>query len=486
MTTWTIMVYISADNLLANFAIESLKQLRDAAGKGLPDSASDNICVVSELDDSQQPHARLYFFDGNAKKQATSIEESRIKEKEIAKLELKTICNVDMTRPGTLTEFINFACERSRTEHYCLVLWGHGIELLLDEDRRFGATEKPVRRYLSIGDLRNGLLDTNLVKRRVQGNPEAHLDIVVFDACSMSMVELASELAGCADFMVASQEDVPDASFPYEKILLELRNHGIGNNVREVCKKIPELYSVAFEDYVATPNTGVKGITLSSLDLGKTHDITEALKILARALSAASSELSLRMLVLAARKKAQDFVFGLLVDLYDFCECLEVELKQAHHNSPNLLSACAGVRRVLELDQNGIVVVNHTNEEPRRSHGLSIYFPYKDDDKTDEAEIQFAKGTGRQPLKGTGRKPLKERIMRIQELEADFASLNQFGETEWMEFIRHGWSMIMAKGAPFELDRYYSAEQVAQNLLSDPKPPKILSMPPGSDLGRTG
>ena len=29
---WTIMVYINADNVLANFAIESLKQLRNAAG----------------------------------------------------------------------------------------------------------------------------------------------------------------------------------------------------------------------------------------------------------------------------------------------------------------------------------------------------------------------------------------------------------------------------------------------------------------------
>jgi len=29
---WTIMVYISADGVLANFAVESLKQLKRAAG----------------------------------------------------------------------------------------------------------------------------------------------------------------------------------------------------------------------------------------------------------------------------------------------------------------------------------------------------------------------------------------------------------------------------------------------------------------------
>ncbi len=31
MTKWTVMVYISADDVLANFAIDSLKQLRQAA-----------------------------------------------------------------------------------------------------------------------------------------------------------------------------------------------------------------------------------------------------------------------------------------------------------------------------------------------------------------------------------------------------------------------------------------------------------------------
>src|SRR6266446_5350361 len=451
MADWTIMMYISADNLLANFAIETLKQLRDAAGK--PDPNGDNVSVVAEFDDSQQPHARMYFFDGDPKNRALSIEASRIEEKEIAKL--KTLCNVNMTRPETLTEFNDYACKKSRTDHYCLVLWGHGIELLLDEERRFGDSEKPVRRYLSIGNLTEALQKTKLLNKQVEGKPEAHLDIIGFDACSMSMVEVASELRGCADFMVASQEDVPDASFPYETILLELRKYNIGDNVEEVCKKIPELYSVAFRDYVATPNTGVKGITLSSLDLGKIHGITELLKNLAHALLAASSDESLRKKVLSARKNAQDYVFGLLVDLYDFCTCLETELVKA---SPGLQSACEQIRAALELDQDGIVVANQTDEERCRCHGLSIYFPYRDEDETDEAEVQFAKGTGRQPLKGTGRQPLKERTVRIQELEADFSGLEQFGETEWMEFIRRGWSRILAKEAPFELDRYYSAE----------------------------
>jgi len=95
--TWTIMVYLSADDVLANFAIESLKQLRDAAHKG--------IVVVAELEAefaAKQPQdARIYFFDGDAKKRTLPIESSRIPEDEIAKF--TTIHPVDMTRPETLT-----------------------------------------------------------------------------------------------------------------------------------------------------------------------------------------------------------------------------------------------------------------------------------------------------------------------------------------------------------------------------------------------
>jgi len=44
---WVIMVYIAADDILANFAIESLKQLKSAAGK---DKAGSDILVVAQVD----------------------------------------------------------------------------------------------------------------------------------------------------------------------------------------------------------------------------------------------------------------------------------------------------------------------------------------------------------------------------------------------------------------------------------------------------
>src|SRR5438045_3182586 len=132
--TWTIMVYISADDVLANFAVESLKQLRDAAGDGIVVVAA----FEAEFAPNQPQDARIYFFDGDGPKQGSSpIESSRVTGKELKKLTTLRY-PIDMTHPETLTEFIDYASEKSKTDHYCLILWGHGTELLLDEDRRYG------------------------------------------------------------------------------------------------------------------------------------------------------------------------------------------------------------------------------------------------------------------------------------------------------------------------------------------------------------
>jgi hypothetical protein len=490
---WTIMVYISADDVLANFAVESLKQLRDAAGDG--------IVVLAQFDANQHRDTPIYLFDGKQPNRATSsIENSRV----------ATIADpVDMTLPATLTQFIDYASETSKTERYCLVLWGHGTELLLDQERRRTAingtgsaneperAQEPDRAYLTYPNLKKALRDTKLAKgqlgpdhpksiadaRRSQYDGRRHtLDILGIDACSMSMVELASELQDDVDYMVASQEDVPDASFPYQKILSDLKDRDIRQDVRKVCKVIPGLYHQAFRDYIASPGTGVKAITLASLDLTKVRTITDPLTKLASALLSARYDESMRQKIVVARSEAQDYDFGLFVDLCDFCERLGSKLNRQNITDIGLASSCKAICDAIKVHEDGCVIENQPDVKQNRSHGLSIYFPYRTEDETEEVQEALAKGGSRQPLKGGSRQPLKggsrqplkggsrqplkERTARIQELEADFAHLDEFRRTGWDEFIKQGWSFILANETPFQLDTYYSAEQCVANLLS--------------------
>ena len=498
---WTIMAYINADNILANFAVETLKQLRNAA--------SDNVVVIAEFDDNQQPDARVYLFNGDQKTRNAPIEESRIPKDKLTNLE--HIHDVDMTRPETLTEFIDFATGISPTQRYCLILWGHGIELLFDGDRRFGDysepvsryltpaglaraleyakladgkfgdDDEPVRRYLTSVELGQALAATKLAKGNLGPNHAKTLadalkskeertrtlDIIGLDACSMSMIEVASAVQEHADYMIASQEDVPDASFPYEKILQDLRDENVRGDVKRVCELIPHLYKLTFRDYITTPNTGVKGITLSSLNLRDTNSVTEPLGRLSRALTKASYDPLQRGLILSARQKAKDFVFGILVDLGDFCERLQEAFAFIPNTDTDLLPACSEIRKALQRGNDGFVLANETSRHDKRCHGVSIYLPYRDEgDETDNAEEQFFKGSSAHPAKGSSAHPAKERIARIQELETDFATLEQFWPTGWMNFIRSGWSLILATEVKFNIDYYYSAEQCAANLAS--------------------
>src|SRR5439155_16099602 len=228
-------------------------------------------------------------------------------------------------------------------------------------------------------------------------------------------------------------------------------------------------------DYIASPSTGVRGITLSALNLAEMGCVTEALRKLADALLELSSDPVARSEILKARKAAQGFVFGLFVDIVDLCQKLEA----SKIDSVNLRSACAEMREAIA----GVVIANqaHKNQANKEvgggrkieaidGAGLSIYFPYRIPDKMEELQEVRAKGGTNRPLKGGTNRPLKERSLRIEELEEDFAALQRFnetggsGQTGWNEFIKRGWSFILAKEVPRELDEVYSAQQCAQNL----------------------
>ena len=438
MKDWTIMVYISADDVLANYAIESLNQLRQAG---------DGIAVMAQFEANAKQDPHRLCFDGPPTSDAP----------------LNTIWKASpdksaMTDPATLTEFVDWASGECEAKHYCLILWGHGTELLLDQDLKDPSRIRP--RYLTPAKLHKALKDTKLAKDR-------KLDIIGLDACNMSMVELASELQDCAAFMIASQEEVPDASFPYGRILAELRGDD-RNNVEGICKKIPEVYKKAYQDYFVTPDTGVSGITLSSLNLGKIDVITSPLQRLAKALLSSISDSDLSEAIVSARRISRDFVLGLFVDLYDFCDKLK-GLVEAKKTSGELTSACKEICKA--IDERTCVIDNQTGGHEEDCHGLSIYFPYSvQKDENEQTRRLFGEAeTGIVNLlsvKGGTNDARKARGARIEELEKDFKDLVHFRRTGWVTFIEYGWSVLLAQKFPDKLDLHYSGQQCALNLLS--------------------
>ncbi len=146
-------------------------------------------------------------------------------------------------------------------------------------------------------------------------------DIIGMDACNMSMIEDVYELRECADFLIASEEEIPDASWPYEQLLPIFRKHK--DDTIAICRSVAREYKRAYQDYISNESTGLKKVTLSCLQLAHISNVIEPLNELAQALLAAvKRDTNTRHAVFSARDKAKSFVAGLFVDAFGFCDQL--------------------------------------------------------------------------------------------------------------------------------------------------------------------
>lgn len=101
-----------------------------------------------------------------------------------------------MSDPQTLLGFINYAAQRYPAQRYDLILWDHGGGPALG----FGMDNRvEEENTMSVGAIAK-CLKQSAVDR---------FDIVNFDACLMSSVEVAATLSECADYLVLSPETEP-------------------------------------------------------------------------------------------------------------------------------------------------------------------------------------------------------------------------------------------------------------------------------------
>jgi hypothetical protein len=187
---WTIMMYMAAQNLLANFAVESLKQLKSAA--------SSDVVVAAQLHADINKGIRRYTFGKVASPHASDASP----EPEIMALgEPALVKDVDMADPKTLTEFLAWAYKEHKAHHYALVLWSEGPFL---EDAHYeadlhaagpGAKKIQTSRLMPV-DLKKAIAESEIGKRGIE--------IVAMDACCVSMLEVACELRDVAQYMIAS------------------------------------------------------------------------------------------------------------------------------------------------------------------------------------------------------------------------------------------------------------------------------------------
>lgn len=459
---WVIMIYIAADSTLANFAVETLKQLNRTAG---PDVV---VAVQFAVDAPGGQHIPRYIFDEpNGESVAKSIAGYLNAPK-------------NMTEEEALASFLTWAYAHKDlcdAQYYALILWGHGPELLFQPP----SSQVPPDPCGDPGDDNNGLyitpielreaLEAGIPQKDGEPDPDKAPKIIGFDACSMSMIELAYEIRGYAEFMVASQEEVPDLSFPYDTLVAQFRN---AKSAEALCKDGVRDYVLAYQDYICNVDTGAKKVMLSAVRLGKLDDLSEALKELADALYKSRTEPGLPVLLITARQNSKGFAGGLYVDIFNFCDNLRGALRSCNQIcdsfTNDLEQACDDVCDALS-DENGCILANQTTDL-FESHGLSIYFPYMKDDELDAVQQPMVKGGTDTIGKGftsilnraAPNVLLCARRQLIIDTEEYYGDLALSVTTCWYRFIQQVWSRVLTATLPHELDLRYSAQQSAVNL----------------------
>ena len=335
--SWTILVYLDADNNLEREAIDDFLEM--AAVGSTPE-----VNIVVQFDRIPGYDSRYGDWTGTMR---FHVAQGMTPEPANAMADLG---EANMGDPQTLVDFVTWGMATFPAQRTAVVLWNHG-------DGWRAANFLKQRRKAICWDDTNGrdaldLLELKGAMASVTAGGTAPLDLLAFDACLMAMIEIDAQIQPYVDVRVASESTEPGTGYPFDAIMASLRDSPDWD-AAELGRAIVERY---YEEY--------NGETQSAMDLGDGYLIlTAAVDQLARALL--DHQETQFDIVRAVRLQVQAF-HGNYVDLYDFCERLAAETSQ--------LTVQDAAQAVMDAIQSVTLAERHGRYWPG-AHGISINFP---------------------------------------------------------------------------------------------------------------
>lgn len=392
MKEWTLMFYFASDNPLAPGVVSQLKAIKDAGFHpevnvitqfdphtvGTPTHVFD-VNIIEKLKrpgdadigfgDSITPFVRNLLQDKLWRNQKTRNndpvrEEYRRLLKEYYDVDYDPPLPPRASREGefetrrrrqepnpkeSLKEFLEFCRVRYPARHYMLFILGHGVVVGNDI---FLFDEHADVQSLTLKELGEVLKD---FKEEINAQ-RAELELISFHSCSVSALEVAYELEGTANYMLASQGPAFVGSWPYRQILIRIfksqRRHARATRDAKAARAesirdliIGIFYSCLYNstDFLLAGYS----FDLCLCNLNNISGVTGPIKQLAEALGVAlpyapkretpavaeqgkpprlchfdnSVDLVARDLIQLAHLQAQSFWQESYTDLFDFCFC---------------------------------------------------------------------------------------------------------------------------------------------------------------------
>lgn len=371
---WTVLVYIAGDNNLSSAVDTDLEEMR-AVG------SSAEVNIVVQYDTAGEIGTiRHRIGKGGAGEEPERFGET------------------DSGDPRTLVDFVTWAGARFPAEHYALVLWNHGGGWEPTEmdriARKVGAKEfngreagersaSPLAKVLFRSTLERVFMLPTAEERAICSDDGTghsldtielagvlekavaalgqQLDILGMDACLMSNLEVAYQVAPYAKFMVASEETEPNNGWPWDRV--------VGRLVANPAVSARELSGVIADDYVKSyVDVGHKGpVTQSAFDLSQVAGVAEVIDGLADALIGAMPDIAGPMW--NAQRASARFFHNTLWDIGDFCRCLGARI-----DDQEMQKAAARIVEALVPGESGFIINNvHNGKSVEQCDGLTVY-----------------------------------------------------------------------------------------------------------------
>lgn len=285
---------------------------------------------------------------------------------------IQTLANLgqkDMGDPKTLSDFIIWGISNFPAKKYAIILWDHGSGL-----NGFGQDNVFNNDKLTPIELKQAFLaakvDTNVT-----------FDLIGFDACAMSSLEIASRLQNATHYMVSSEEVEPSWGWNYTSILQNLSANSeqsgslLGTAIVNSYFKQSRYFST-FEKSGAD-----KEITLAVIDMAKIPQLIKDVNALSNTLvsnlhdlpSAISLSKSIDLTEHYGQSARGSSGF---IDLYDL-------LINIQANYPSLTGKIKAVQNSLKA----ATVYKFNGEAKPNANGLSVYMPLLKNEFSNSTEL---------------------------------------------------------------------------------------------------
>lgn len=372
---WTVMIYLSGEKSLSAAMITGLKEMyRVGVARNF------NIVVQLNPDDGYPRRFAIPAAHHAAGGQTNPHDrDGRLGDSghEVAVAKRPRPNGIDLHHSrlnrAVLEDFIISCIGENESQHYLLILSGHGSGVVGRTAEQDGFSPSAIK-----------TLDLCKMLRSVRKRTGRKIDVLGMDSCLMGMCEISWELRNSADYLVSAEGFTPETGWPYHR-LLEMFNNTRNPAPKDVACSIVSAYLRYYADYVLAG----RSVDLAASYLPETRRLHFAVEQLAARLVLKLRDPAVRDAVVLSHWRAQSYKFEQYVDVWDFCDLLREVCED-----DGIREACAEVIDSISDPVNGVVKKSiYSGPAVQHSHGISIYFPWSEVAPA-YSQFDFAKSSG--------------------------------------------------------------------------------------------